>query len=168
MKTSDFTTTISVDQTPQEAFNAINNVRDWWPGEIEGNTTKLNGEFSYRYKKMHYSNQKLVEVIPGKKVVWLVTESNLNFTEDKSEWTGTKISFEISQKDNKTQLRFTHIGLVPEYECYDICQDAWSNYIRNSLCSLITTGKGNPNLKDEEGNFNEQLLEKYFDETNKN
>ena len=147
MKTSDFTTTISVDQTPQEAFNAINNVRDWWPGEIEGNTTKLNGEFSYRYKKMHYSNQKLVEVIPGKKVVWLVTESSLNFVENKSEWTGTKIIFEISEKGNKTQVRFTHQGLVPQFECFDACSNAWTDIIRDGLRELITTGKGEASLE---------------------
>jgi len=147
MKTSDFTTTISVDQTPQEAFNAINNVRDWWPGEIEGNTTKLNGEFSYRYKKMHYSNQKLVEVIPGKKVVWLVTESSLNFVENKSEWTGTKIIFEISEKGNKTQVRFTHQGLVPQFECFDACSNAWTDIIRDGLRALITTGKGKASLE---------------------
>jgi len=147
MKTSDFTTTISVDQTPQEAFEAINNVRDWWPGEIEGNTTKLNGEFSYRYKKMHYSNQKLVEVIPGKKVVWLVTESSLNFVENKSEWTGTKIIFEISEKGNKTQVRFTHQGLVPQFECFDACSNAWTDIIRDGLRGLITTGKGKASLE---------------------
>jgi len=147
MKTSDFTTTISVDQTPQEAFNAINNVRDWWPGEIEGNTTKLNDEFSYRYKKMHYSNQKLVEVIPGKKVIWLVTESSLNFVENKSEWTGTKIIFEIFEKDNKTQVRFTHQGLVPQFECFDACSNAWTDIIRDGLRALITTGKGKASLE---------------------
>ena len=147
MKTSDFTTTISVDQTPQEAFEAINNVRDWWPGEIEGNTTKLNDEFSYRYKKMHYSNQKLVEVIPGKKVVWLVTESSLNFVENKSEWTGTKIIFEISEKGNKTQVRFTHQGLVPQFECFDACSNAWTDIIRDGLRALITTGKGKASLE---------------------
>jgi len=147
MKTSDFTTTISVDQTPQEAFDAINNVRDWWPGEIEGNTTKLNGEFSYRYKKMHYSNQKLVEVIPGKKVIWLVTESSLNFVENKSEWTGTKIIFEIFEKDNKTQVRFTHQGLVPQFECFDACSNAWTDIIRDGLRELITTGKGEASLE---------------------
>ena len=147
MKTSDFTTTISVDQTPQEAFDAINNVRDWWPGEIEGNTTKLNDEFSYRYKKMHYSNQKLVEVIPGKKVIWLVTESSLNFVENKSEWTGTKIIFEIFENDNKTQVRFTHQGLVPQFECFDACSNAWTDIIRDGLRELITTGKGEASLE---------------------
>ncbi len=145
MTTSDFTTTIIVDQTPEEAFNAINNVRGWWSEEIEGSTDKLNEEFTYHFEDNHRCRMKLTEVIPGKKVVWLVMENYFNFTKDKSEWTGTKISFEISKQDNKTQIRFTHIGLVPEYECYNICRGAWSNYINNSLHKLISTGKGQPN-----------------------
>ena len=91
--------------------------------------------------------QKLVEVIPGKKVVWLVTDSSLNFVENKSEWTGTKIIFEISEKDNKTQIRFTHRGLVPKYECFDSCSSAWTDIIKNGLRGLITTGKGQANLE---------------------
>jgi len=139
-----FTTAFMVDNTPKEAFDAINNVRGWWSGEIEGNTAKLDDEFSYRYKDIHYSKQKLVEVVPNKKVVWLITDSQLNFTEDKTEWTGTKISFDISEKDNKTEVRFTHNGLVPHFECYNGCSNAWTDYVNNSLRNLITTGKGYP------------------------
>jgi len=145
MTTQDFTTTLLVSQTPKEAFDAINNVRGWWSEEIEGSTNKLNDVFKYHFEDVHRCEVKLIEVIPDKKVVWLVMDNYFKFTKDKSEWTGTKISFEISQQDNKTQIRFTHLGLVPEYECYDICRDAWSDYIKNSLRSLITTGKGHPN-----------------------
>jgi len=142
-KTSDFTATILVDQSPREAFTAINNVREWWTGEpgVEGSTDKLGDEFTYRYKDIHYSKQKLAELIPGKKIVWLITDSKLNFTKDESEWTGTKIIFEISEKDNKTQIRFTHVGLVPDIECYNDCSNAWSSYIKNSLRNFITKGK---------------------------
>jgi len=143
----DFTTTIRVDQTPMEAFDAINNVRAWWPGEIEGNTTKLNDEFTYRYKKIHYSKQKLVEVIPGRKVAWLVTDSSLSFVENKTEWTGTKIIFDISEKNNKTEIRFTQQGLIPKYECFDSCSNAWSEIIRNGLRRLISKGKGQADLE---------------------
>jgi Activator of Hsp90 ATPase homolog 1-like protein len=142
MTVTDYTTTILVDQTPKEVFNAINNVRGWWQGEIEGSTDKLNDEFTYRMEEFHFSKQKLIEVIPDKKVVWLVTESRLNFIKKKSEWTGTKISFEISKEQNKTQVHFTHMGLVPEIECYGGCSSAWSQLIEQSLFSLITTGKG--------------------------
>jgi hypothetical protein len=145
MKKKDFTTTILVDQTPTEAFLAVNNVRGWWSGEIEGSTEKLNDEFTYRYKDFHYSKQKLVEVVPEKRVVWLVTESSINFVRDKNEWTGTKIIFEISPKGAQTLIRFTHEGLVPEQECFDACSNAWTGYIANSLRSFITANESTTN-----------------------
>jgi len=157
MQNQDFTTTIVVDQTPEEVFNAVINPRGWWSEEIEGGTERLNDEFNYHYKDAHISKMKLIEVIPNKKVVWLVMDNYFEFTKDKKEWTGNKIVFEITKKGNRTQLQFTQMGLVPEYECYDICQNAWGNYINNSLRKLITTGKGEPNPK--EGGFNEQLLQ---------
>lgn len=160
MNKSDFSATLLVDQTPQEVFNAVNNVRGWWSEEIEGSTNKLNDEFTYHYENIHYCKMKLTEVIPDQKVVWLVMDNYFNFTKDKSEWKGTKISFEISKKDNRTELRFTHEGLVPEYECYGVCKDAWSNYISNSLRSLIITAKGQPNPKEGPG-FNSMLAEKW-------
>lgn len=160
MTTTDFTTSLLVDQTPNEVFKAINNVRGWWSEEIEGNTEKHNDEFNYHYKNIHNCKMKLIEVIPDKKVVWLVLDNYFSFTKDKSEWIGTKIIFEISKKDGKTQIRFTHQGLVPEYECYKVCFDGWSNYINNSLQSLITIGKGQPNPKEGDG-FNAELAEKW-------
>ena len=147
MKNSDFTTTILVDQTPEEVFNAINNVRGWWSEEIEGSTDKLNDEFILQYEDIHRCKIKITEMIPGKKVVWLVMENYFKFTKDSSEWTGNEMIFEVTEKGNKAQLQFTQEGLVPEYECYDICSNAWVNYINNSLRNLIATGKGQPNAK---------------------
>lgn len=145
MTTTDFTSTILVDKSAEEVFNALTNVRGWWSEEIEGSTNKLNDEFNYHYEDIHRCDIKIIESIPNEKVVWLVKNNYFKFTRDTSEWKNTQISFEISTKNNKTQLRFTHIGLVPEYECYEVCQEGWSNYINNSLRSLIVTGKGQPN-----------------------
>src|SRR5450432_4624752 len=103
MNYQNFTTALLVDQTREEVFNAINNVRRWWSAEIEGGTEKLNDEFTYHYEDVHRCKMKLIEVIPGKKVVWLVTDNYFNFTKDKTEWKGTKISFDITKKDNETQ-----------------------------------------------------------------
>lgn len=145
MTTPDFTTTLLVDKTPKEAFDTINNVRGWWSEEIEGGTSKLNDEFNYHFEDIHTCKIKLVEVIPNQKVVWLILDNYFKFTQDKTEWKGTKISFDIAEQDGKTQIVFTHHGLVPEYECFEICRGAWTNYIQNSLASLISTGKGLPN-----------------------
>ena len=142
MKEQNFTTTLLVDQSPEEVFKAINNVSAWWHGEIEGRTTNLNDEFSYRMKEFHFSKQRITELIQNQKVEWLVTESKLSFTEKPDEWTGTTIRFEISEIDGKTQLRFSHIGLTPEFECYGDCSNGWSMLIHESLLSLLTVGKG--------------------------
>ncbi len=144
MKNQDFTATIWVDQTPAEAFAAINNVRGWWSGQIEGDTDKLSAEFTYRYKDVHRSKQKITEFIPGRKVVWRVLDSHLSFLKDKSEWNGTHIVFEISTKEDKTEVRFTHAGLAPQIECYGSCSNAWGMLIRGNLRQLIATGKSQP------------------------
>ena len=144
MKNPDFTTTISVEQTPEAAFTAINNVRGWWSGKIEGETSKLGAEFIYRYKDVHRSRQKITEFAPSKKVVWQVLDSQLSFVKDQSEWTGTEIVFEIYEKDGKTEIRFTHTGLVPKYECYDSCSNAWSTLVNDNLRKLISTGERQP------------------------
>src|SRR5438876_10716284 len=99
MKKQDYTVSITVDATAQEAFKSINSVKKWWTEHLEGSSQKTGDEFTVRFGDIHVSTQKLVEVIPGKKVVWLVTDSRLNFVKDKHEWTNTKISFEIAEKD---------------------------------------------------------------------
>lgn len=142
MATSDFSTIITVNKSAEEVFNAINNVRGWWQGDIEGSAEKTGDEFSYRMKDFHFSRQRLVESVPNKKVVWLVTDSNLSSFPDKSEWTGTKITFEIEPLGNSTQLRFTHQGLVPAFECYGACSGAWGALIQKSLKSLVESGEG--------------------------
>jgi hypothetical protein len=142
MAASDFTHTLLTGKTPHDVFQAITNVRGWWSGyyseEIKGGTEKLHDEFSFLAAGgAHYCKLKLVEVIPDKKVVWLVTESALSFLEKKDEWTGTKVIFEISKQNDKTQLVFTHLGLTPEIECYDSCAPAWSRYLQNRLHPML-------------------------------
>ncbi len=146
MKAQSFSTTFSVDQTPGIVFNAINNVRGWWSGEIGGVTDQLGSEFTYRYKDVHRSTQRITDFIRGKRIVWRVMDSSLTFVKDTSEWTETEIVFDISEAHGKTELRFTHRGLVPQYECYKSCSNAWGLLISGNLRQLIATGERQPDV----------------------
>lgn len=154
-----YSTSFVVDQTPEEVYRVVNNVRGWWSEEIEGRTDELHAGFFYHYKDVHLSKMEIVELVPGKKVVWFVKDNSFNFVKDRTEWKGTKIVFDISTEGGKTRLTFTHHGLVPEYECYEICRDAWTSYIQGSLKELITTGQGRPNAK--EGGLSAELIEQW-------
>ncbi len=141
---NDLTISFTVDQSPAEVFAAINNVRAWWEGAFEGSTDKLGDEFDYRYADMHRSVQRVTELVPGRRIVWHVVDAELNYASDKTEWTGTDIVFDITPKENrtggKTELRFTHRGLVPEVECFNDCSSSWGFFVGSNLRNLITTG----------------------------
>jgi hypothetical protein len=144
MKNKDYKINLVVNVPIPKAFARINNVSEWWTGDLVGDSQQLNDEFTVRFGDVHVSTQKLIEFLPDNKVVWLVTDSRLNFIKQEDEWTNTTISFELSTRDDKTQIQFTHHGLVPEVECYDGCTKGWDYYIKGSLFKLITEGKGNP------------------------
>lgn len=137
MNTDSYTTAFTVDQSPAEVFAAICDVRSWWTGDIDGTSDELGDAFTYRYEAMHRSRQQIVERVPNERIVWRVIDAELNFVRDKTEWIGTEIVFEIGRRDGKTELRFTHRGLVPAVECFDDCSNAWGYYINGSLRQRI-------------------------------
>ena len=141
-----YTTSFTVDQTPAQAFVAISNVRDWWSQNIEGVTNRVGEKFKYRYEDLHRCEIQVRELIPNRRVVWHVLDNYFSFTQDRSGWKGTDILFEIARKGEQTEVTFTHLGLVPEYECYDACSEGWHTYVTGSLRDLIVTGRGCPNI----------------------
>ena len=147
MENQNYNATIAVSNPANEAFNVINNVSKWWTENLEGNSENLNDIFTVHFGGDAFVTHKLIEVVPNKKVVWLVTDCYLSWLKDKTEWTNTKMSFEVSTNNNKTQISFTHIGLVPEVECYDMCVKGWDQYVKGSLLKLITEGEGQPQRK---------------------
>ncbi len=143
MEEKSYTATIEVTNAPEEIFECItNDVAKWWGGkDFSGKSTELNDEFIINHPGAHYSIQRLVEVIPGKKLVWLVTESHLSWLKNQEEWTNTKMVFEISPKTYSFLLKFTHEGLVPEMESYTRCSEGWNMVIKDWLYTLIMYGQ---------------------------
>ncbi|GAB0102486.1 hypothetical protein JMUB6875_14540 [Nocardia sp. JMUB6875] len=145
MTDQNFTVSITVDRTPAEVFAAVLDARGWWGRDIVGGTERAGDRFVYEVPGVHRSDIELTEVVPNSRVVWLIKDNWFSFVEDKTEWVGNEIRFDITETDGGTELRFTQIGLVPSYECYDKCSPAWTFYIAESLRDLVTTGKGQPN-----------------------
>lgn len=137
-----YAATIEVDKPPHHVFESIVDVSKWWGGkDLEGSTRLLNGEFTIKHGDVHYSKQRMVEVVPGQRVVWLITESRLAWLENKHEWTDTRLVFEIAPKGDGTVLHFTHEGLVPELECYPTCSGGWELVIKDYLLNFIANGR---------------------------
>jgi hypothetical protein len=137
VNTTDYSTSFAVDQSPEQVYAVINDVRRWWTGDITGDSAQVGDEFTYQYEEIHRSTQRITELVPGKRVVWHVTDGYLKFTSDPGEWTGTDLTFDITAEDGKTRVRFTHVGLRPASECYGSCSNAWGFYVNSSLREAI-------------------------------
>ena len=96
MTDQSFTTTFSVDRSPQEVFDAINDVRAWWSAEVEGPTDVEGETFTFRVKDLHRSQIRVSELVPGERVVWTVLENYMSFVEDQTEWVDTQIRFDLT------------------------------------------------------------------------
>lgn len=131
-----FKYSFTTSKNTKEVFAHLINPQNWWVGlfdeTIEGKSEAINDEFSFRAGDgVHYSKQKLITLDTNKKIVWLVTESNLSFLKKTNEWDQTKICFVIEKMGDKTQITFLHEGLIPQIECYGSCSSAWTQYLQN-------------------------------------
>jgi len=143
MTPQNYQCSIAADVTPHEAFKAVNQVNGWWAKKFEGSAENLNDIFTVRFGDT-WVTFKISEVIPDKKIVWQVTDCYLPWLNDKTEWNGTSVAFEISPLGNETQVTMTHIGLVPEVECYVMCEAGWNHHFKGSFLKLLTEHVGAP------------------------
>lgn len=143
MNQQNYQSSIAADITPAEAFDSINHVNEWWAKNFEGHSQKLNDVFTVRFGET-FVTFKISEVIRNKKIVWQVMDCNLHWLQNKTEWNGTSIMFEISPMGDSTQVIMTHIGLVPGIECFEQCERGWNHFIKESLFKLLTEHEGVP------------------------
>jgi len=141
MKNQDFRKGITTDISIEEAFNNISSPNKWWTANFKGSSKKLNDIFTLEFGENKFTF-KVIENIPNKKLVWLTIDCFMPWLNNKTEWNNTKIVFEFSVIENKTQIDLTHIGLLPEVECYDVCKLGWNQYFGESIPSLLATGSG--------------------------
>lgn len=145
MKNENYHKTILVDASAEEAMKKISRISHWWRKDFIGDAGRLNNKFTVPFGEhngeISFVNFIVSEMIPNKKVVWKVTDCNLPWLKDKKEWNNTEVVFELSEADGGTKIDITHIGLVPEIECYDVCEKGWNGHITEGLTKFINEGK---------------------------
>ncbi|WP_426667378.1 SRPBCC domain-containing protein [Mucilaginibacter sp. McL0603] len=142
MTKKDFTSSISAKISAGEAIKKISNVTEWWGITFNGNSEKQNDKFIVKMGGDSFFNFIVEELIPGKRVVWLITDCNMPWYSDKKEWANTRLIFDITENNGITDLNFKHEGLTPDVECYKDCAPGWTHWIKTSLLSYFTIGKG--------------------------
>ena len=142
MGNNNFSSSISAKISADEAIKKISKVPEWWGVSFTGNAERQNDKFIIKMSEDSYFNFTVTELIPNKRVVWLVTDCNMPWYSDKKEWANTKLIFDINEQNGMTDLKFTHEGLTPEVECWKDCEPGWTHWIKTSLFSYLTTGKG--------------------------
>lgn len=143
MKRADFNYRFLVPDTPGEVFDKICLVSKWWTADVEGLLEKLHDKFTVHFGES-FVKIEVTQMIPGKKMSWLVKNCFWSFLNNKTEWNGTTIIWNITSNGILTQVSITHVGLVRDAECFDICKEGWGLYAGNSLFRLITEGHGIP------------------------
>ena len=144
MQPKDFSLTLTFDAAPEVVYAAILDARAWWSGQIDGATQAVGDEFRYRYAHMHDSTQQVRELVPGRRVVWHVTDAHLSFVDDPAEWRGTDIVFELVPEGAATVLHFRHVGLTPGFACFEACSGGWSTLLTQNLQRRVATGLPQP------------------------
>ena len=143
MEDKNYHRTIIVNGSAEDVMKKISLVNLWWKKDFSGSTRKWNDKFTVPFGESSFVDFIISELVPNKKVVWKVTDCYLPWFQDKKEWNNTEVVFQLLEENGNTKIDFTHVGLVPEVECYDICEKGWNGHI-NDLVKLIGEGKGIP------------------------
>jgi Activator of Hsp90 ATPase homolog 1-like protein len=142
-KKQDYRTEISTNVTPQEAIDKINHVSEWWSKNFEGKSSKVNDVFTVRFPSGDMYKIRVAEIVPNE-IVWEIMDAFQGWVKNTSEWKGTQIEWEIKEGKKGVTIVLTHVGLVPELECFDRCNKGWDYLMHQSLSKYLTEGKGLP------------------------
>ncbi|UUP19804.1 SRPBCC family protein [Nitratireductor thuwali] len=122
--------------SPNDAYKALTTIEglsDWWTRDTQGQN-KVGEVISFRFGSNGGFDMKVLELDPGRRVLWQVTDGP-------AEWIGTKVSFDIKQDGDYTIVLFKHQGWKEPVEFMHHCSTKWGTFLM-SLKSLLETGKG--------------------------
>lgn len=133
--------------TPADVYAALvtpAGLRGWWTQDCDV-ATAVGGTIHFRFGNTH-KHMRIERLLRDQEVRWACTGAHIaveRLTQN-DEWVGTEILFRLTAVgETRTRVDFEHIGLVPAFECYDLCTDGW-RYFLASLQQFVETGEGTP------------------------
>ena len=140
---------VLISSDSKEIFTAINqNVQQWW-GNTDTPVSKVGHEFTTCFDKTYWKFR-IIDLTPYRKIVWKCFEArhvHNGYNDIEKEWVGTFVHWTIESISSKeSELSFSHDGLTPDLNCYEICTPAWDRFVTQSLKSFVETGVGMPHL----------------------
>ena len=145
---NDYQKTITVNKPVNEVYSAItNHISDWWSNDLEGSTANAGDSFIIAFGETR-KTMVIEEAIPQKRIVWKCVKAHIAMPslKNKTEWMGTKMIWTFVGDNPHSTLHFLHEGLNERFECYEICEAGWDEFL-SSLNTYLETGKGKPFLK---------------------
>jgi uncharacterized protein YndB with AHSA1/START domain len=146
METKNYHSSVVMQAPAEEVYQALTlEMPKWWSADFSGSAKAKGDVFTVRFGNT-FMTMEIEEVVTNERIIWRCIDTYQDHStvqNNKTEWIGTRVIWEISNESNSTRLSITHEGLTPEFECYGICEQGWNFYL-SSVYDLVTTGKGQP------------------------
>ena len=145
MKNKSYEAEIKISASPEAVYHALTSQIDKWWTESSNEAGQVGDKLVVSFEKTTCWQMIVTEASKNQLLVWQVLQAyhDLENIAKKDEWKGTTIRWEILATNAGSKLMLTHQGLVPELQCYEICQSGW-HYFLGSLKGFLETGKGHP------------------------
>jgi uncharacterized protein YndB with AHSA1/START domain len=135
----DFTSVKTIAARPERVLSALTTpegVAGWW-GTTSGSAAAVGDVLEVGFGTTRVVTMDVASLEPGR-IEWFVQRAPHT-----PEWDGTTILFELTPAADGTELRFRHVGLTPQFECYEMCHAGWTHYLA-SLAAYAERGVGDP------------------------
>ncbi len=138
-KRQNYRATISAPVSPDSARAAIfDEMHLWWTDRTE----RAPSGVTVRFNRSHAS----FAFDPQNPLIWRCTDANMIIENvaDSTEWTGTRLLWEISPTDTGCTVTLEHEGLNDTLACLDVCTRGWQHFFETSLLAHLTGGTPAP------------------------
>lgn len=118
-----------------DALTLEEGLKAWWTNDTSAKY-EIGNINHFKFGDEYFNKMKVLELNFPSIVSWECVDGD-------KEWIGTKLTFELEEKDGDTYIKFSHLNWAEESEFFGFCNHQWGRYL-DSLKYLCETGIGQP------------------------